>query len=91
MRINLDGTAYFAFCVTRMSNTRQKINLCFSLRQLALSGGDLIAQGIPQGPEIGEILNDLLQRVIAGELSNEKTTLLEEAVAFAQRNVCKKK
>ena len=64
---------------------------CFSLRQLALSGGDLIAQGIPQGPEIGEILNDLLQRVIAGELSNEKTTLLEEAVAFAQRNACKKK
>lgn len=33
LRINLDGTAYFAFCVTRMSNTRQKINLCFRLLQ----------------------------------------------------------
>lgn len=62
---------------------------CFSLRQLALSGRELLAQGIPQGPVIGEILHDILRRVISGELPNDKAVLLREAVAFAQKNNCK--
>lgn len=50
---------------------------CFSLRDLAVSGSDLIAKGIEPGPEIGKILDLLLEKVINGELPNKKEKLLE--------------
>lgn len=48
---------------------------CFSLRHLALNGTDLLALGIPQGPQIGRILHMLLEQVIEGSLQNEKQAL----------------
>ena len=57
---------------------------CFSLRQLAISGSDLMELGIPQGRRIGRILQALLQRVIGGELPNRKDILLATARDFAQ-------
>lgn len=54
-------------------------NTCFSLRDLAVSGGDLIALGIPAGPKLGQILDALLNRVSEGELPNEKAALLQAA------------
>lgn len=50
---------------------------CFSLKDLAINGDDLISFGIPEGKEIGNILNELLMRVIDGDLSNEKDILFE--------------
>lgn len=55
---------------------------CFSLRHLAVKGGDLLALGIPQGPEVGKVLKILLDDVLDGRLSNEKDVLLEEAKRF---------
>ena len=49
---------------------------CFSLRQLAVKGDDLIALGL-QGPAVGEALNGLLELVIDGKLPNERGILLE--------------
>ncbi|MBQ7173678.1 MAG: HD domain-containing protein [Clostridia bacterium] len=49
---------------------------CFNLSGLAVKGGDLIAIGIPEGPEVGILLNDLLEKVIDGELPNDKSALL---------------
>ncbi|MBQ7124033.1 MAG: HD domain-containing protein [Oscillospiraceae bacterium] len=51
---------------------------CFSLKKLAVGGSDLISLGISPGPEMGRILNALLEKVINGELSNEKEKLIEE-------------
>lgn len=51
---------------------------CFSLKKLAVGGSDLISLGISPGPEMGRILNVLLEKVINGELSNEKEKLIEE-------------
>ena len=51
-------------------------DLCFSLRDLAVDGRDLMAIGL-QGREIGRTLDDLLDRVAAGELPNEKEILLQ--------------
>ncbi len=48
---------------------------CFTLRDLAVDGHDLMALGL-RGRAIGETLDALLDRVAAGELSNEKETLL---------------
>lgn len=50
---------------------------CFSLKSLAISGNDLIALGIKPSPEIGNILNQLLNQVINDELPNEKQVLLK--------------
>lgn len=53
-------------------------NACFSLRQLAVNGNDLIALGY-QGREIGAQLQNLLEAVLEGVLPNERSTLLAAA------------
>lgn len=49
---------------------------CFSLKDLSVSGKDLLALGMPPGKELGALLQTLLDRVIDGDLPNEKDTLL---------------
>ena len=49
---------------------------CFSLKQLAVNGVDLIALGIPEGRAVGAALQALLTAVMNNELPNEKTALL---------------
>lgn len=48
--------------------------------QLAISGTDLIELGVPKGPEIGRLLNALLERVLDDPSLNEKQRLLAAAV-----------
>lgn len=52
---------------------------CFSLKDLAVNGKDLIEIGYKPGKEIGDVLNNLLDSVISGEYINEKEKLLEIA------------
>ena len=52
---------------------------CFSLKQLAVSGGDLMAIGYNPGKALGACLNNMLERVMSGELKNEKSALLQYA------------
>lgn len=52
---------------------------CFSLKDLAVNGKDLITIGYKPGKEIGDVLNNLLDSVISGEYINEKEKLLEIA------------
>ena len=52
---------------------------CFSLKQLAVNGTDLMAIGLPRSSQLGRILNALLEMVINGDLPNEKEILLAEA------------
>ena len=47
-----------------------------TLKTLAVSGRDLMALGIAPGPELGKTLNALLDRVLAGELPNDRNALL---------------
>ena len=49
---------------------------CFSLRQLAVRGGDLTALGL-RGPSVGAALNELLEQVIDEKLPNDRGMLLE--------------
>ena len=50
---------------------------CFSLKQLAVRGGDLLALGL-SGPAVGRALEDLLEKVMDGALPNERDALLED-------------
>ena len=49
---------------------------CFTLRQLAVNGRDLLEQGY-RGREVGAALQFMLDAVIDGTLPNEKQTLLK--------------
>lgn len=53
-------------------------NDCLSLKDLAVTGFDLMEMGIPKGKELGEALNYLLQVVLEEPEKNQKEILLEE-------------
>ena len=50
---------------------------CFSLKQLAINGNDLIGLGISNGATIGKVLEDCLNMIIEGKLINDKTSIIE--------------
>ena len=50
---------------------------CVSLKTLAITGSDLIADGMKPGKEIGEVLSKLLEAVIEHPEYNTKETLLD--------------
>lgn len=52
-------------------------NQCFRLKDLAISGNDLIKAGVPEGRSLGELLYRLLDEVIEDRLPNEKQALLD--------------
>ena len=72
-------TAKLYFAAEGRSSELKKIlssGECWSVSQLSVTGKDLIDNGFSPGPEIGRILDCLLDRVIAGELKNQKEALL---------------
>ena len=52
---------------------------CYSLKQLAINGDDLLELGLEPGPVIKDILKGYLNDVINGKLENKREILLEEA------------
>lgn len=58
-------------------NTAIKENQCFSLKDLAINGHDVISLGLNEGEDIGEALNCALNAVIDGSVKNEKGKLIE--------------
>ena len=54
---------------------------CYKPMQLAINGNDLIALGITDGKQIGNILLDLFNAVLLEEVDNEKNKLIEHALS----------
>ena len=48
----------------------------FTVKQLAITGNDVMALGVAQGPAVGAMLRACLDEVIDGRLPNEKSPLL---------------
>jgi len=48
---------------------------CFSLKDLAIRGEDVIAAGVRPGPRVGKILKEVLHQVIEGIVPNEPEPL----------------
>ncbi len=48
----------------------------FGTGDLAVRGRDLIDLGIEQGPEIGRLLQEILEKVVDGDLPNEREALM---------------
>ena len=55
---------------------------CFTLRDLAVDGGDLLALGMQPGREVGSLLERLLEDVMEETAPNEKQALLARARAY---------
>ncbi len=53
-----------------------------ALTDLAVTGSDLIAVGLEEGPRIGEVLQKLLGLVLEDPSLNEKATLMERAMSW---------
>lgn len=51
---------------------------CYSLKDLAVNGRDLAELGMCEGRQMGDSLNFLLDKVIDGEIENDKKTLIKE-------------
>ncbi|MCL2529397.1 MAG: HD domain-containing protein [Coriobacteriia bacterium] len=58
---------------------------CFKLRDLAVNGRDLIALGIEPGVFLGEVLGELLEKVMDEQLANDKQSLLAAATDINQK------
>ncbi|MGN0377089.1 MAG: CCA tRNA nucleotidyltransferase [Suilimivivens sp.] len=59
---------------------------CVSLKMLAVNGRDLIDQvGMEPGKELGEVLADLLEKVIEDPSLNQRDSLLKEAKELLKR------
>ena len=74
--------------VVRMRNLFLKIlyeNQCISLKTMAITGQDLIEMGMAEGPEIGRILNEVLEFVIDHPKYNNKEVLIPFAKKLIEK------
>lgn len=85
-QVNLYGDRLHKSEIIQMMNeileAQRKQEECFSLRDLAVNGTDLIQIGFKPGRLIGNCLNSLLNSVIDGTLDNSKDVLLQFANEF---------
>lgn len=50
---------------------------CFSLKNLAVNGDDLITAGMRPGRELGRALGEMLEAVVSGQVENQRGALLD--------------
>ena len=65
-------------CIEALLDREIEKGSCFSLKQLAVNGNDLLGMGL-SGPELGRMLQRLLEQVIDGRLPNDRDALLAAA------------
>ena len=63
--------------MTRLIRECLDTEQCFSVRDLPVKGGDVMALGVPAGPQVGRILERLLDDVLDGVCPPEREALLE--------------
>ena len=57
---------------------------CFSLKDLAVDGNDLLELGFAPGPQLGKTLQKLLDMVVDQQIPNEKSALLKAAAKLKE-------
>ena len=63
--------------MTRLIRECLETERCFSVRDLPVKGGDVMVLGVPAGPQVGRILEGLLDDVLDGTCPPEREALLE--------------
>lgn len=57
--------------------------VCFSLKDMAVTGEDIMALGVEKGPQVGIVLKELFRLVTEEKLPNERGKLLQKAEKLA--------
>ena len=87
-----DALAQAPFCAPRADEAEELRSAlhevlaaeeAFTVKQLAISGNDVMALGVKAGPEVGRILDAALGAVIDGHVPNEREALLAFARSVA--------
>lgn len=60
---------------------------CFTMKDLAIRGRDILSLGIPEGEAVGKILHHILNMVINGELKNDLNDQITEAEKFYEERI----
>lgn len=60
----------------------EKEDTCFKISDLAVNGKELAEAGIPPSPEMGKILEILLDMVMDGKIQNTKEALIAQAIGL---------
>lgn len=77
---------YEQYRINKVNNIKQILEevlqeeTCFTLKDLAVNGNDLMSIGYKENKELGNTLNELLRLVIDEECPNKKEKLLEVAI-----------
>ncbi len=58
---------------------------CLQIRDLAIDGHDLMELGFSEGPALGRCQKWLLNKVLSGEIPNERAALLEKATEYLSK------
>lgn len=80
--VTAQDPAFWADRLDRIAQSRELLSRLMreegqlSIAKLAVNGEDLLALGVPQGPRIGALLHELLEKVLEGQLANEREPLL---------------
>lgn len=82
LRYRLEQLADYDLILRKIKEEEQ----CFQRRDLAVNGSDLLAIGYPAGPELGVMLDEMLELVMKQKLPNEKKALLAWASQKRQPN-----
>ncbi len=63
-------------------NALEKQGVCLQVSDLAINGHDMMALGLEEGPAIGQCQKWLLDRVLNGEIPNEKDVLTQKVKEY---------
>ncbi len=84
--VNRAATIDKYFAILKITGDILKEQQCFTLKQLAVNGNDIMALGVPSGPKVGEVLNHLLNKVLDGDIENDTDVLIAEAKRYLKGN-----
>ena len=59
---------------------------CFTMKDLAVNGRDVMALGVETGPIVGKVLNHLLGMVLDEKIANDRDVLINEAKRYLKEN-----
>ena len=79
LRTAMERSEYTAFR-SLWDKLVQDNDCCYRIKDLAVSGENLLSIGVLPGPQIGITLNRLLEAVMDGVCPNQKEDLLEYAL-----------
>ena len=70
------GTTEVSECALRTIDEIEASGECVRISDLAISGDDIIAAGVPEGKQICQILTRLLDPATSGAIKNERDALM---------------